>query len=575
VTSTNGRSSNKGRRGLRVGLTAALLVGCSPIALHAETSNAELAKEIAELKAQIHAMRGAIAENRSETRRTTAKVRAVADRAPVAVAAAPIPEGSTPVFVTANKQMQFGSLTITPGGFVETVGMGRTKSLQSDIISNFNGIPFNNNNLAHVGEGRVSGRQSRVALLVESPISSNMLVAGYGEFDFLAAGVNANNTQVFSYNPRIRHLYTTLDNNEYGIHVLAGQTWSLLVANSKGITPRNEVIVPAIDGGFIPGFNYARTPQIRLVKDFDKKLWLAVSVEAPGTAFNGCNNVVSNAGAAITPTAIAANGVTNVTCLSVGQGAYGNTGLQQQYALNQIPDVQAKVAYEAHIADRDVHLEATGIYRNLLDYVNYGTAPTAAQAANGISYSQGSSQQSTSAYAIAANLIAPVIPRKLDLVLGGLIGRGMGRYTSTGLPDATIDGNGNAKAIPIFTAIAGLTYHVTPAIDLYLYSGIDQVSRATSNNGTVGYGVTVGQNNSGCSTIGGACAGVTHRVWQVTFGMWDKLYKGNFGEVRVGAQYSYTQRTLFSSAAAAGQASFGPTAYDHIIMTSLRYYPFQ
>ena len=63
--------------------------------------------------------------------------------------------------------------------------------------------------------------------------------------------------------------------------------------------------------------------------------------------------------------------------------------------------------------------------------------------------------------------------------------------------------------------------------------------------------------------------------------MWDKLYKGSYGELRAGVQYSYTQRSLF--AATTNANGIGTTAAplvsaktnDQIVETSLRYYPFQ
>ena len=62
-------------RPLYAGIAAALLLSCSPAALRADTSNAELAKEIAELKAQIRELRGSVTATRVETRREVQKVK--------------------------------------------------------------------------------------------------------------------------------------------------------------------------------------------------------------------------------------------------------------------------------------------------------------------------------------------------------------------------------------------------------------------------------------------------------------------------------------------------------------------
>ena len=77
-------------------------------------------------------------------------------------------------------------------------------------------------------------------------------------------------------------------------------------------------------------------------------------------------------------------------------------------------------------------------------------------------------------------------------------------------------------------------------------------------------------------------------LWQVTGGMWDKVYKGSFGEVRVGLQYSYSQRDVFRTQAnvatvqgglpqtlAQQNGVFSPKATQNMLLTSLRYYPFQ
>ncbi len=569
------------------------MLSVSATALHAETSNAELAKEIAELKAQIHAMKGAISQNRAETRKAVRVARpgpyVLPPPSAPAFAGGVIPPGATPVFVTADKKMQYGALTITPGGFFAMESASRTRAEGAGLTSAFGSIPTNNSVLAHVGESRFEARQSRPALLIEAPITPNYLVSGYAELDFLGAGTTSNFNQTDSYVPRIRHLYATLDNNEYGMHVLAGQEWSLVTLNSKGITPRNEVTPPQIDPAYIPGFEYARLPQIRLTKDFNKKLWLAVSLEQGATAnINGCGTTVSNtlaAGGGVTANSTNVLGGVNqvATCQSAtGAPNLGQGGLNENLAFNKIPDVLAKAAYEARLGDRDIHLEVTGIYRDIYNNTNVGVAlPTTATSPGGFVTS---SNHDTTGYGIGAGFIAPILPKRLDFQAQGLVGRGLGRYASTNaLPDATIEADGRLHAVGAASALAGVIAHITPSIDVYGFAGFEQVNRTFSSVGgtTIGYGATGGVNNSGCSQEGGTCQGATHRVIQFTGGMWDKLYKGSFGEVRVGVQYSYTERFLFSGTAnangiaTAAAPMVAARANDNTILTSFRYYPFQ
>ena len=69
------------------------------------------------------------------------------------------------------------------------------------------------------------------------------------------------------------------------MHLLAGQAWSLVKLNSQGITPRNEMAPPTIDGQYIPGFTWTRQPQIRLVQDLPHAVSIGVSLENPQTTF--------------------------------------------------------------------------------------------------------------------------------------------------------------------------------------------------------------------------------------------------------------------------------------------------
>ncbi len=572
-------SHNKTKwRARHVGFAAVLMLSCSPVALHAETSNDELASEIKALKAQIRELKSAVAETRVETRRTSAKVKAVASHGyeppPPGFA---VPQGATPLFVTADKKIQFGAITITPGGYFAGESVYRSKATGSDIGTQFGAIPFKNSPLGNVGEFRPSARSTRLALLAEGAISQSMIAGGYAEIDFFSSTQTANYNQTNSYNPRIRHLYMTLDSSEYGLHVLAGQSYSLVTLNTKGITPRNELTPVVIDNNQTVGSIYARQPQIRLVKDFNQKLWLAVSAEASQTT-NGCGSAAGLSGPngavgtnALTGIATADGSALGAYCNYTGAGGNANT-LNQSF--NHIPDVVAKAAYEAKIADRDVHLEAFGLYTDLYDRVQTtalgATVPTFAN-------------YDTTGYGVGGGIVAAVIPKRLDVQVNGMYGRGIGRYGPTGITESTFNPNGSEKALPEVIGLVGVTFHATPSIDIYGYAGVESAVRSYADfTGTPTY-VGVGApniDNTGCNLtsaaaataagVTGGCTGSNKLAYELTIGMWDKIYKGSFGEVRGGLQYAYVQRQLFNA------PGLGTTKTDeNMVFTSLRYYPFQ
>src|SRR6202008_888165 len=140
-----------------------------------------------------------------------------------------------------------------------------------------------------------------------------------------------------SYNPRIRNLYGTMDWDYSGWHLLVGQNWSLLTLNSKGISPRNEVPPPSIDAQYVPGFAWARQPQVRIVKDFaDKQYWLALSLGNPQATFSGTAGHQRPTGVTVT------NPVTGNTTINgapaVG-GAFSGFNSVNTTSLNRVPDV--------------------------------------------------------------------------------------------------------------------------------------------------------------------------------------------------------------------------------------------
>ncbi|NIJ33316.1 hypothetical protein [Sphingomonas oligoaromativorans] len=428
-----------------------------------------------------------------------------------------------------NSKLYFKGITITPGGYLELAGIYRQHFQGNDISSSFS-IPFPNNRASHTSEGRFSARQSRLSFLAEGAVNPHVQLGMYGEFDFQGGAQTANSNQSNSYNPRIRTLYGTIDWNEgdHGWHLLAGQNWSLLTTNAKGITPRAELTPPQIDAQYVPGFAWARQPGIRLAGDFlDHKLWIAVAAENPQTTFAG--TVPPN----VTNNQQAGSGFDSANTLS----------------LNHLPDGIAKIAYDTHIAGNAVHVEGFGLVRSFDAHLN------------------GAGNNSATGYGYGGSIVAQIVPGVLDAQFSGIGGKGIGRYGSAGLPDVTFSADGRIHPLNEFMLLGGATLHATRMLDLYAFAGEEQEDRKILSGGTYGVGLPTA-NNSGCFIEGGACAGNTRRIRQLTAGFWEKLYQGSYGRAQVGIQYSYTQRQLFAGVGGMPQVS------QNMGFLSFRYYPF-
>jgi hypothetical protein len=424
-------------------------------------------------------------------------------------------------------------LKITLGGFLETAEVYREHNTANDVSTALNTIPFPQSRQGHLAEYRFTPRQSRVSALIEGKPAPDITLGMYGEFDFQGAAQSANSNETNSYNPRIRHLYGTVDWAESGWHFLAGQTFSLVTLDAKGITPRNEVTPLTIDGQYHAGFVWARQPVIRVVKDlFDKTVWVAISAENPQTTFTGT-----------VPAGV----------INTGQGFYAgatNTGAAATQSLNHIPDFVAKVAVEEDIAGHHVHGEVFGLARSFYEQLpDFKT-------------------NNLTTGAFGAGFIAQLIPGWLDVQASGLTGKGVGRYGSGQLPDATFNVNGHIEPITETLALVGATVHATKALDLWAYAGEEHDDRAAY--GTIGYGNS-GAVNTGCdiqaSTL--PCTGNTRLLGQISGGFWQRFYSGPWGHAQVGLQYSYIERDAFYGVGGA------PIAHENLLYTSFRYYPFQ
>ena len=542
------------------GVALAALLAMGTMAAKADdTSTAELAAEIHALKAQLKQLE-------SRVNSQSVRIRAVQQQGPVLkgppVAYAP-PEPW-------DKKFHLNGITITPGGFFAAEGVFRTRDEGANFNEGFGGDPEYNSPLAHMQELRFTAGQSRVSALVEGDYNPDVHISGYGELDFLGAANTANSNESNSYNLRIRNLYGTIDWQDEGWHVLAGQSWSLLTLQGKGITPRNEIIPATIDAQYVVGFGWARQPGIRLTKNFGDDIWFAASAEMPQTT--GCPALPGSA-ASYPPSGsppVVVGGVGSVTCSQEAAGG-GLLNSFTTYSINHIPDVIAKGVWEPTIADRKIHIEGFGIYTDLYDQVSF---PNAA----GLSFVN--TNNDTSGWGGGGSILVPVMPKFIDVQGTGMIGRGVGRYGSGQLADSTLSPNGSLDALPEIMFLGGVTVHATPQLDLYAYGGQERILSTDFVN--LGGGNSVGYSsptadNSGCFFVGGTCKGATQDVWEVTGGFWDKVYEGAFGSVRVGLEYEYIQRELFAGTGHSDglPAIVGsPTFNENAVYASFRYYPF-
>ena len=533
--------------------------------------------QISQLQAQLKQLQRQAAERDAELKRAradSAQAKADASRAverastapPPAQAVLAAPPGSLPLTVKAPatpddpvKTIQLGGVQITLGGFVDLTGIVRSRNLTAGPGTPFNSIPFNNNPNAHTGEFRASAQATRLNFLVEGKPTTTLNLAAFVEADFLGAATTANSNQSNSYTPRLRHAYIQADESDYGLHVLAGQTWSLATGFTTGMTPRKEAILMTADHNYAPGFVYTRAPQLRIVKDFGQKYWLGLSLETPQALYGFSPTTASGA---------RLPGVDNSTVgATVTYNNPGTTFLNSgtNYSIDVAPDIIAKAAADTRFG----HYEVYGLGR----WFKTRTAFVGGTAQDQIAFGGG----------VGGSLYVPVWPKYIELSGDVLGGYGTGRYGAAQLPDVSFKGNGEPAPLPSISANIGLIGHPAKSVDLYTYFGTEQVGRSTYTSGSTkaGYGsATV--NVAGCEIETGTvataptCNAQTRSLWNISAGGWWRFAHGSYGTLLAGLQYSYTKRTAFHGAAnASGSLGATPKTDENVGFFTLRYLPFQ
>jgi hypothetical protein len=461
--------------------------------------------------------------------------------------APPDPNAPSPTFCV-------GNVSITLGGFIDLALFDRSRNETAGLTTSWAGIPFANSSNNHIGELRASSQYSRLSLLVQGRPYDTGLLTAYFEGDLNGSGVTSTTVQTNSYSPRVRQAFAELDDSGWGVHLVAGQAYSLVTPNALGVLPRHEQLPLTIDSGYVPGFVYTRQPQVRVSKDLVYGVSLGVSLETPQTvwAFNSGTAGKGTSSVTTMPAGIGAASGGILDLVNAGSGGLNST---TAYSIDSVPDIVVKAAFDPGFG----HYEVYGLGRVMNDR---------------LAFPGHGSNKSTFAGGVGAATTVPVVPTLVDFTGSVLAGYGVGRYGAGQLPDATIKSDGSPAPLPEIEALVGLVGHPTPRLDLFGYAGIESIGRKYFASGTTGYGYGSPLfDNSGCGVeLSAVCPGTnvnTHSLEDATVGGWYRILQGGYGTFLTGVEYSFAQRQLYQGKGGS------PSTNEQLVEVSLRYLPWQ
>jgi len=437
--------------------------------------------------------------------------------------------------------IRFKGLSLTPGGFLEGTFLFRTRNENADFANTYTGIPLNGSTNSKLSEYRGSARDSRISLLLQGKAGTTDL-SGYFEMDFVGAAPTANYIQASSFTPRLRQAFVQIK-TAAGWTIVGGQFWSLMTTNRHGIEARSEFIPSAADGSYVVGYNWIRGRGFRVTKSVHDKVWLGFELAEPENTYSA---------AFVPPNVMGLNTSQNTSTGVLLLPFLPNYSNGNSTPL--APDLLAKVAFEPGWG----HFEIKALGRFFRDRI--------ATTANQVGFSN-----TTYGYGAGFAAILPVVRQKVDLIIEGLAGQGIGRYGAAALPDVTLDPT-DGKMLPLREAhlFAGVETHPRTKLDLYGYIGSEYAGRyagVSPTGGPAGYGSSL-VSYLGCTNevAMNTCNGANRDVQEATVGYWYRLFKGSFGTLQYGNQIVYMRRTLWSGVGRAPQGT------DLVAYSTVRFY---
>ena len=474
--------------------------------------------------------KGYVSQTEAESLRAQAQANAAAaaQSAPSSMgSSAPVPAGAVASMPTGQSPLSFkiGTADFTPLGFLDFTGVYRSTLNGGDIGSSFGSFPYSNAASGQLSETRFSTKNSRLGLRIDSKVG-DWKVLGYVETDFLgnaATNVNvASNSDVL----RMRVFFVDLKSGQW--EFLAGQDWSMMTPNRKGLSPipGDIFFTQDVDTNYQVGLVWGRTPQVRAVYHATDEWTFGISAENPDQYVGSAATLPSN-----------------FTSTLVDQGANGTA------TPNVVPDIIAKMAFDTKFGNLPFHADMAGLYR---DFRINTYVP-----ASGIN-----ADSSATGYGGSFNMNIGLAPN-FSLIENAFAAKGGGRYISTGLgpdfivtpPDAS--GVDNIDLIYSYADMLGFEWDAVPTTKIYGYYGSAHFGSRTAKQGAtwIGYGFPTSATTN------------NKLIEEYTLGLAQILWKSpTAGDLKVLAQYSYLDRDPWYVAA-------GTPASAHINMfyVDLRY----
>ncbi len=163
--------------------------------------------------------------------------------------ASPATEGGQEAGGTGHKgEFHIGGVTIQLGGFIEGAGIFRTRNEVTDIASNFNTASrcrkARSTTRASSRDARGRAASPSWCTATWTPTSTSPPTP---RWTCRAPPAPPTATRATATTRASGRAYASYDNDALGVHVLAGQAWSLATMTKVGVTPRQEDVPLTID----------------------------------------------------------------------------------------------------------------------------------------------------------------------------------------------------------------------------------------------------------------------------------------------------------------------------------------